>query len=733
MSAAEMVSAPVLEKVYPLYSTVKDKTPSKAVSLAELIAMASAPSVGDKIKAAAVTPYNANGKESADAQAAKYHCIVIDHDHDNRDRAGIECIYDSLGVAFLAYSTYTHRRPDKQDVTASRWRVLVPLAAPVDAKLYQRIAQGIARSMSADSAQARAAQVFYAPNRADAFAAYEHIDRTDRPFLNADDSSSAFVIEAQAGWHEIQRERAAKEAAATAKPRAVGEAQAGVIGLIIAAYSTCEVLERYGYKRVGKEYLSPYSSSGVAGVHILERDGKEVCYSHHGDADPLSNLNHNGHALDVADVLCALEYRGDFNAMIRAEAEKLDQEGNARRQREFMQAKAEQEAQAHQEAEPDQEEAEQQPSQAGGLFEIPLDDVMSASLEPVRFALKPWLPRRHVTLFGGHGGIGKSSLALTMGAHVAAGLPFAGHSGDRVPVLFVSLEDEPSIVRLRLRRIIESYKLDPSMVLPGMRLLDGTQAFSALMTEGDGFNDAPVITKAFREIEQKAAGTGLVIIDNASDAFDANENSRRAVRAFVRNLAGIARKHDTAVVLLAHIDKAAARNGSQGNSYSGSTAWHNSARSRLALAEQEGAIVLTHEKANLTACADPLRLSFVDGVLMPESGADGSALTREHFDQAEIIRAFTAAASAGQRINASLAPGAHCAMKSLELLPDEDYPKVYRNKAGGTRAARAIAALKAQGRIKEAAYKTADRKTKTELVLAGGSAQESEECAYGDT
>ncbi|MBM5457546.1 AAA family ATPase [Pseudomonas sp. P66] len=361
------------------------------------------------------------------------------------------------------------------------------------------------------------------------------------------------------------------------------------------------------------------------------------------------------------------------------------------------------------------------------LIAIALDDVMSASLEPVRFAVKPWLPRRHVTLFGGHGGIGKSSLALAIGAHVAAGRPFAGHDTERLPVLFVSLEDEPSIVRLRLRRIIEAFKLESDEVLPHMSLLDGTQAFSALMTEGDGFNAQPEFTRAFRELAECAQGAGLIIIDNASDAFDANENSRRAVRAFVRALATIARNHDAAVVLLAHIDKSAARNGSQGNSYSGSTAWHNSARSRLALTEQDGAIVLEHEKANLSTRADPLRLVFTDDVLMPEAGSDGAMLTTEHFDQTEIVRALRAAIEAGINVPASLTPGAHSAMKALEPLPE--YGQTFRGSAGSKRAARALVALRRSGRVREENYRTPQRKDRVRLVLAEGSTQNDKQSA----
>lgn len=361
------------------------------------------------------------------------------------------------------------------------------------------------------------------------------------------------------------------------------------------------------------------------------------------------------------------------------------------------------------------------------LVEVPLSDVMSAEIEPVRYATGLWLPRRHVTLFGGHGGIGKSSLALAIGAHVAAGRPFAGREVEQLPVLFVSLEDEPSIVRLRLRRIIEAYQLDPDEALPRMRLLDGTQGLSALMTESDGPRATPTFTPAFRELVEQAAGCGLVIIDNASDAFDANENSRSLVRAFIRGLAVIARKHDAAVVLLAHIDKAAARNGGGKDHYSGNTAWHNSSRSRLALLDGEGQIQLVHEKHNLGPLDEPLPIMFADGVPMPATGASGYGLQQQDFDKAEIVRIMRAAAEAGINVPASLTPGAHSAMKALQPLPE--YTQTFKGRAGNDRAAAALAALRREGRISEETYPAPHRKTKTRLVIVEGSAQNDGHCA----
>ena len=341
MSAQEKIAAQGIEPVFPLYSTVNDTTPAQSISLARLRVLAANPSVGEKAKAQALTPYSADGKQKADALDAMYHAVVVDHDHDDLGRDEIQCLYDSFGVPFLAYTTTTHQRPDNHSVVANRWRVVIPLAAPVDAKQYQQLAQGIAQRLGTDAAQARTQQVFFAPNKADETAPYEFIDCTTQPFLNADDRQHPFVVNAIAGWQEIQRDKAAKAQSAKAKPRKPMDAtQGSIIERVIQSHSLRDVLESNGYKRDGGDYLSPTSSSGNAGVHILERDGKEVCYSHHGDTDPLSAMNNNGHALDVFDVLVILEHHGDMSAAVRALANKVDMEGQKERQREWAKAKA---------------------------------------------------------------------------------------------------------------------------------------------------------------------------------------------------------------------------------------------------------------------------------------------------------------------------------------------------------------------------------------------------------
>ena len=103
--------------------------------------------------------------------------------------------------------------------------------------------------------------------------------------------------------------------------------------LFRSAYTVVGLLEAYGHKQRGKKWLSPHSSTKMAGGVILS-NGR--FYSHHGADCPLSSDNHDGHSLDAAAMLCALKYNNDFAAMITAEANNLDADGQKARQREHM-------------------------------------------------------------------------------------------------------------------------------------------------------------------------------------------------------------------------------------------------------------------------------------------------------------------------------------------------------------------------------------------------------------
>lgn len=344
------------------------------------------------------------------------------------------------------------------------------------------------------------------------------------------------------------------------------------------------------------------------------------------------------------------------------------------------------------------------------LQPVDLSGLAEADVDPTRYAVEPILPRQHVTLLGSHGGAGKSILALTLAAHVVCGRAWCGLPVYQGKALYVSLEDPGELVRYRLRRIADEYDLDPATISEGLTVLDGSMGDAVLATEvNDSGTRRLVPTAALEELEQACEGMSLAIVDNASDAYDANENDRRMVRRFVRSLAHIAREHDAAVLLLAHIDKAAARTGANGNTYSGSTAWHNSTRSRLALSNQDG-VELAHEKHNLGSKIEPIALTWTDtGVLVPVSARDSAG--RDAEDDAAVLAAIMAANADGHPVYAART-GPYTALTILRTYPDLPAP-LQKDKQ---RFWQALTRLERDGRIYRETYRTPDRKQRVRLL-----------------
>ncbi len=101
----------------------------------------------------------------------------------------------------------------------------------------------------------------------------------------------------------------------TLPTRSVQRRESRVIEAFNAAHDVPTMLEHYGYQSRGKRFLSPTSSTGLAGVVVLE--GK--AYSHHA-SDPLCD----GHAHDAFDLYRILAHGGDFRIAVREAARALD-------------------------------------------------------------------------------------------------------------------------------------------------------------------------------------------------------------------------------------------------------------------------------------------------------------------------------------------------------------------------------------------------------------------------
>jgi RecA-family ATPase len=129
-------------------------------------------------------------------------------------------------------------------------------------------------------------------------------------------------------------------------------------------------------------------------------------------------------------------------------------------------------------------------------------------------------------------------------------------------------------------------------------------------------------------------------LDTAADIFVVNERDRSQVRQCISLLRGACLELDCGIILLAHPSLSGI---SSGTGLSGSTAWNNSVRSRLYLkserrqqrdqdadddepVDQRDVRILECMKSNYSALSAPKRLTWRDGLLMPEKKIAGVEL-----------------------------------------------------------------------------------------------------------
>jgi len=106
-----------------------------------------------------------------------------------------------------------------------------------------------------------------------------------------------------------------------APPRKEAGDQPSVIDAFNRATDIETLLQRHGYIKRGRKWLAPQSSTGLPGVSVVDEQGEQRLYSHHG-SDPLAN----GHMNDAFEVFCILEHNGETVAAIKAAARELGME-----------------------------------------------------------------------------------------------------------------------------------------------------------------------------------------------------------------------------------------------------------------------------------------------------------------------------------------------------------------------------------------------------------------------
>ena len=269
----------------------------------------------------------------------------------------------------------------------------------------------------------------------------------------------------------------------------------------------------------------------------------------------------------------------------------------------------------------------------------PLDANSLSNPHPPAFEwlVYSWLPWGRVALLAGDGGLGKSRLALRLGAGIAAADPdWLGG---------ISTAEGSKRLNLRLdqpeRVVIASWEddLDESdRRLAALGKHDATGGRVKFVDMADrGPLWAPLgnghvasiasLTPAGEKLREYTENTGavLLVIDPLAAAYAGDENSRGLVRAFLSSWDAWARRTSCAVLFVGHTPKNASRT-------SGSTDWRNAVRSvwtldyqvpqkpaELGLSGEPGVLVLECEKTNYGAPPQSIYLSRNGGVITETS------------------------------------------------------------------------------------------------------------------
>jgi hypothetical protein len=606
--------------------------PYQAIGVAGIRALVDSPQQVDKSHAQWLIP-STLARRSKDAQEAHGAYLALWSDHDAHTPMDHAQMVIERAVGSADYEIYSSRSatPVKQ-----KSRALIPLRNPLcfsDWATCQAILNDKLRSagIDPDTANEGASQLLYLPNQG---AFYETRSRRKGQFFNP---FGLWATEIEAKRCEIINQNAelenGRKAAAERREALQLSDSPDAIGAFNRAFSVQDILLQAGYAQRGNTFRHPQSESGSYSASV--KNGRVHSLSPN---DPL--YSNGAGARDTFDAFQVLFCGDDRNEALTTAGDKWLMIGgeswNVVKRREWAKEKAQQAPSVDlsgilkqapmstddDAAVSDSASAEPTPGLEQHLVSFSsLDDAFA----PLPHVVDMWIPCDEVTLLAGHGGGGKSYVALMIAVHVALGLEFCELTTTQTNVLFFSGEDGTRVLRQRLAKICRAMKIHPAQLDGKLFLLDASDIDPALFRETKYFHAG----KTFSQFETvllgelatlvQTLGAGLVVVDNASDAFDDDEIKRARVRAFIRALRTRLARPGRAVLLLAHINKLSASAGSKGGAedYSGSTGWHNSVRSRLSLTPDETGLIIVHAKANLGTKAEPVRLEWNDGVPMP--------------------------------------------------------------------------------------------------------------------
>lgn len=465
-----------------------------------------------------------------------------------------------LGWAGVGYTSYSHQEPaltvdGEVGTLGPRYRLVLPLSRMVKPDEIRPLGLHVLGVLGlahvADVACLEPARLFYFPSCP-----------PERENL-----AQARIVDGE----PLDVSRLLQEASAAAAPAHKPRSNSPATSVIEAFNNGADVgqlLERYGYKRKGRNrWIWPGSTTGMAGVYLMP--GTQRVVSRHSN-DP---LHADGKSNDAFGVWCELEHGGNYTKAVRAASKMLGMERNGTEHPPACSA-------VPFEVDPDTGEilggldAGQYRDSLEGVPLVPttfptMPDTPPAGFEfvpvgalltspaPVEYLVDELIEHPSMALVFGPPGAGKSFATLAMAASVATGTPWLGRDVKQGAVFYLAGEGHAGIGRR-----LKGWELHHGVELANAPLYV-SKVPAALMDKASALSvEAAIVAMT------KATGISpaMVVIDTlARNMGDGDENSNADIGRFVHHIDALRLRLGITVVVVHHTghqDTGRARGGS---------------------------------------------------------------------------------------------------------------------------------------------------------------------------
>ena len=269
---------------------------------------------------------------------------------------------------------------------------------------------------------------------------------------------------------------------------------------------------------------------------------------------------------------------------------------------------------------------------------IPASDFEQGEAPPREWLIENWLPKGEISSLYGGGSAGKSLITMQLGLSLPSGKPWIGLPvRSRCHVVGVYCEDSQDELHRRLDAIRQTLEYkglrNPSFALWPRRGKDN----ALVVVKGDDVIIGPFMPQLrayLNSLDPKIHI--LIILDTLSDVYMGDENTRERVNKCIKvHFAALTEEFNCSILLLAHPSRTGM---STKDILSGSTAWENAVRNRLALIREDDSEVVTLKrmKSNYARAGEELPLIWDAGRFRPATPGD-AAVPAEAMDLGDYI------------------------------------------------------------------------------------------------